>query len=164
ARCLDCGQPYSRDEVQGWLDSGVEIRRCPACGGVVKPHTILFGEPMPAPATQEAERRARASDVFVVVGSSLVVYPAAYMPADANRIQDELRDALVNRGERLVGWKAGFTSKGPQRTFGVDHPVCGFLLASGVFATGDAVPVARFAQLAVEVEVAFVMRRELAGP
>jgi len=59
--------------------------------------------------------------------------------ADAYRIQDELRDALVNRGERLVGWKAGFTSKGPQRTFGVDHPVCGFLLA-------------------------FVMRRELAGP
>ena len=83
ARCLDCGQPYSRDEVQGWLDSGVEIPRCPACGGVVKPHTILFGEPMPAPATQEAERRARASDVFVVVGSSLVVYPAAYMPAHA---------------------------------------------------------------------------------
>jgi NAD-dependent deacetylase len=69
--------------VQGWLDSGVEIPRCPACGGVVKPHTILFGEPMPAPATQEAERRARASDVFVVVGSSLVVYPAAYMPAHA---------------------------------------------------------------------------------
>jgi NAD-dependent deacetylase len=83
ARCLDCGQPYSRDEVQGWLDSGVEIPRCPACGGVVKPHTILFGEPMPAPATQEAERRARTSDVFVVVGSSLVVYPAAYMPAHA---------------------------------------------------------------------------------
>ncbi len=84
--------------------------------------------------------------------------------ADAYRIQDELRDALVNRGERLVGWKAGFTSKGPQRAFGVDHPVCGFLLASGVFPTGEAVPVARFAQLAVEVEVAFVMRRELAGP
>ena len=83
ARCLDCGQPYSRDEVQAWLDSGVDIPCCPGCGGVVKPHTILFGEPMPAAATQEAERRARTSDLFVVVGSSLVVYPAAYMPAHA---------------------------------------------------------------------------------
>lgn len=83
ARCLGCGQPYSRDEVQEWLDGGVEIPVCPACGGIVKPHTILFGEPMPAAATEAAERRARASDVFVVVGSSLVVYPAAYMPAHA---------------------------------------------------------------------------------
>lgn len=84
--------------------------------------------------------------------------------ADAYRVQDELREALVRRGERLVGWKAGFTGKGSQQAFGVDHPVCGFLLASGVVATGEAVPLARFAQLAVEVEVAFVMKRDLAGP
>jgi NAD-dependent deacetylase len=44
---------------------------------------VLFGEAMPAPQMQEAERRARASDLFVVLGSSLVVYPAAYMPAHA---------------------------------------------------------------------------------
>jgi 2-keto-4-pentenoate hydratase len=84
--------------------------------------------------------------------------------ADAYRIQDELRGALVTQGERLLGWKAGFTAKAPQQAFGVDHPVCGFLLASGVVASGEAVALARFAQLAVEVEVAFVMKRELAGP
>ncbi len=84
--------------------------------------------------------------------------------AEAYDIQDELRDTLVKKGETILGWKAGFTGKASQQAFGVDHPVCGFLLASGVFATGDAVPVARFAQLAVEVEVAFVLKRDLAGP
>lgn len=84
ARCLACGAPYSRDEVQRWLEEeGVDVPACPRCGGIVKPHTILFGEPMPAGAVEEAERRARAADLFIVVGSSLVVYPAAYMPAHA---------------------------------------------------------------------------------
>jgi 2-keto-4-pentenoate hydratase len=83
---------------------------------------------------------------------------------DAYRVQDELRQALLARGERLIGWKAGFTGKSAQQTYGVDHPVCGFLLASGVYATGDAVPVARFATVLVEVEVAFVLKRDLAGP
>jgi 2-keto-4-pentenoate hydratase len=83
---------------------------------------------------------------------------------DAYRIQDELREALLERGERLVGWKAGFTGRSSQQAFGVDHPVAAFLLASGVYASGDAVPVARFAQLMVEVEIAFVLRRDLKGP
>lgn len=82
----------------------------------------------------------------------------------AYRLQNELREALVAQGERLVGWKAGFTGRGAQQSFGVDHPVCGFLLASGLYAAGEAVPVARFAQLVVEVEIAFVMKRDLAGP
>jgi NAD-dependent deacetylase len=81
-RCLDCGAAYSRDEVHAWLDDGVDVAHCPACGGVVKPCTILFGEAMP-PAWQEAQRCARAADLFVVVGSSLAVYPAAYLPARA---------------------------------------------------------------------------------
>jgi NAD-dependent deacetylase len=52
---------------------------------VVKPHTILFGEAMPRAAVQEAEQRARAADLFVVLGSSLAVYPAAYIPIHAKR-------------------------------------------------------------------------------
>lgn len=83
---------------------------------------------------------------------------------EAYNLQDELRDALVKRGERILGWKAGFTGRGARQAFGVDHPVCGFLLASGVFATGEQVPLSRFAQLAVEVETAFVMKKDLAGP
>lgn len=84
ARCLDCGRPYTRDELHAWLEAGVEIPACaPPCGGIIKPHTIMFGEAMPLRETLEAEARARRADVFVVVGSSLVVYPAALMPLHA---------------------------------------------------------------------------------
>jgi NAD-dependent deacetylase len=83
ARCLDCITPYTRDEVHAWLEAGMEVPACPACGGVIKPFTVLFGEAMPPGVMPEAERRARAADLFVVLGSSLVVYPAAYLPLHA---------------------------------------------------------------------------------
>ena len=82
-RCLDCGAGWHRDEVHAWLDSGGDVPDCPTCGGIVKPRTVLFGEAMPRAELEEAERRARAADLFVVVGSSLAVYPAAYLPAHA---------------------------------------------------------------------------------
>ena len=82
-RCLQCGAAYSRDEVHGWREVGGAVPACPACGGLVKPTTVLFGEAMPVREMEEAERRSRAADLFVVLGSSLVVYPAAYMPAHA---------------------------------------------------------------------------------
>ena len=84
--------------------------------------------------------------------------------ADAYAIQDRLREALTKRGERVIGWKAGFTNKATQAAFQSSEPVSGFLLASGVFASGAEVPMARFTSLAVEAEVAFVMREDLAGP
>jgi NAD-dependent deacetylase len=84
ARCLSCERPYERDRIQDWLEAGVAIPVCdPPCGGIIKPRTIMFGEAMPRRELEEAEQRARASDLFIVVGSSLVVYPAAYMPLHA---------------------------------------------------------------------------------
>ncbi|MEK7700825.1 MAG: hypothetical protein AAB418_02350 [candidate division NC10 bacterium] len=50
--------------------------------------------------------------------------------AEAYAVQDRLREALVARGERVVGWKAGFTNKAAQAAFGTDEPVCAFLLVS----------------------------------
>jgi NAD-dependent deacetylase len=82
-RCLACGAACTRDEVQDRLEAGEAIPDCRACGGILKPHTVLFGEPMPVRETRSAETRARAAGCFVVVGSSLVVYPAAYMPVYA---------------------------------------------------------------------------------
>lgn len=82
-RCLACRARFSRDEVHRWLDAGIDVPACPECGDVVKPDTVLFGEPLPPAALAEAERRARAADVCVVVGSSLAVYPAAYVPRRA---------------------------------------------------------------------------------
>lgn len=82
-RCLDCGAACTRDEVQERVEAGESVPGCRACGGILKPHTVLFGEPMPARETELAEVRSRAAGCFLVVGSSLVVYPAAYMPVYA---------------------------------------------------------------------------------
>lgn len=100
-------------------------------------------------------------------GAQAVAPPSArapLTPAEAYAVQDRLREALMARGERVVGWKAGFTSKAAQAAFGADEPVCGFLLASGVFPTRAEVPASRFVSLVVEAEVCFVLKEDLAGP
>jgi NAD-dependent protein deacetylase/lipoamidase len=93
-RCLECEVAYTRDEVHAWIEARDEMPACPRCGGIVKPTTVLFGESMPAAQLQEAERRSRSADLFVVLGSSLVVYPAAYMPVHAKHAGATL--AIVN--------------------------------------------------------------------
>ncbi len=63
-------------------------KRCPSaddCGGILKPDVIFFGEALPEETLQEATRHARRCDLLIVVGSSLVVYPAAYMPLYAKQ-------------------------------------------------------------------------------
>jgi NAD-dependent deacetylase len=82
-RCLGCDARYPRDEIQERLAAGEPVPACRACGGVLKPLTVLFGEPMPGAAVERAEGRSRAAGCFLVVGSSLAVYPAAYMPTYA---------------------------------------------------------------------------------
>ena len=112
-QCLDCSAGWHRDEVHAWLEAGVEVPECPTCGGIVKPRTVLFGEAMPRAELAEAERRARAADLFVVVGSSLVVYPAAYLPAhacDAGAtlvIVNLAPTALDARAELVIRGRAG---------------------------------------------------------
>jgi NAD-dependent deacetylase len=83
--CLECGRREPRADVQARLD--VEMPpRCRHCGShLLKPTVVLFGEAMPPAAVQEAYRLAEASDVVLVVGSSLVVYPAAEIPLVAVR-------------------------------------------------------------------------------
>jgi NAD-dependent deacetylase len=86
ARCLSCGGLFPRDEIQDRLERGETVPVCaPPCSGILKPTTILFGEAMPVSETREADRRAADSDCFLVVGSSLVVYPAAMYPIHAKR-------------------------------------------------------------------------------
>jgi NAD-dependent deacetylase len=84
-QCLDCGKREPRGEVQARLD--VEMPpRCRICGGTfLKPTVVLFGEPLPRAAIQQALTFARQADVMIVVGSSLVVYPAAEIPLVATR-------------------------------------------------------------------------------
>jgi len=84
-QCLDCGSREPRSEVQARLEAEMPPR-CRVCGGIfLKPTVVLFGEPMPHAAVQEAFALARQADVMLVVGSSLVVYPAAEIPVAALR-------------------------------------------------------------------------------
>jgi NAD-dependent deacetylase len=84
-QCRDCDAREPRADVQARLD--VEMPpRCRRCGGsFLKPTVVLFGEAMPVPAVEEAFTLARDADVMLVVGSSLVVYPAAEIPIAALR-------------------------------------------------------------------------------
>ncbi len=80
AVCLDCGQRYPFARIKLRLDSGEEIPDCENCHGILKPDAVLFGETLPEGVLREASLRSTNCDLFIVVGSSLVIYPAAYMP------------------------------------------------------------------------------------
>lgn len=79
-RCLDCGQVMTGDEIQRRLESGDPDPRCDNCGGPLRDGTILFGEALPQRALQLASQVSMLADVMIVVGSSLVVNPAARLP------------------------------------------------------------------------------------
>jgi NAD-dependent deacetylase len=84
-QCLDCGNREPRGDVQARLEVQMPPR-CGTCGGTyLKPTVVLFGEPLPQAAIQQAFTLARQADVMLVVGSSLVVYPAADIPLVAVR-------------------------------------------------------------------------------
>jgi NAD-dependent deacetylase len=95
AKCLDCGLRHELADLKSpFLEAGI-IPACRACGGLVKTATISFGQPMPVEEMRRAEAAARACDLFLVLGSSLVVYPAAGLPVTAKRGGATL--VIVNR-------------------------------------------------------------------
>jgi NAD-dependent deacetylase len=95
ATCLECGMRHELEVLkQSFLGRG-EIPSCRDCGGLVKTATISFGQPMPQGQMVRAEEATLACDLFLVLGSSLVVYPAAGFPLLAKRNDAAL--AIVNR-------------------------------------------------------------------
>jgi NAD-dependent deacetylase len=83
-RCLNCRQITPTDDVQKRLASGDPAPEC-ACGGYLKPDTISFGQAMPASEVNKAVSLAQTCDFFMVVGSTLLVQPAAHMPLYAKQ-------------------------------------------------------------------------------
>jgi len=78
--CLRCaGVCMSFDEAAAIVRSG-ELPKCPKCGRVLKPAITFFGESLPIDALREATAEAQESDLMLVLGTSLTVYPAASMP------------------------------------------------------------------------------------
>jgi len=93
--CLTCAKRYERDEIEARLAAGEKVPRCDDCGGLLKPATVAFGQPMPERETAEAFRRAAAAELFICIGSSLVVHPAAQLPVVAKDNGAFL--AIINR-------------------------------------------------------------------
>ncbi|MET0746054.1 MAG: Sir2 family NAD-dependent protein deacetylase [Microvirga sp.] len=95
AACLACG---TREDL-AWIRSVFEAQgtppSCAHCGGVLKSATISFGQAVPGEPLRRARDLALACDLFLVIGSSLVVYPAAALPLIAKR--NGARLVIVNR-------------------------------------------------------------------
>ncbi|HEY1448326.1 MAG TPA: Sir2 family NAD-dependent protein deacetylase [Caulobacteraceae bacterium] len=95
ATCLECGLRHELVDLKApFLERGA-IPACRVCSGIVKTATISFGQPMPEAAMARAEAASLNCDLFLVLGSSLVVYPAAGFPLLAKR--NGARLAIVNR-------------------------------------------------------------------
>ncbi|GGF58890.1 NAD-dependent protein deacetylase 1 [Azorhizobium oxalatiphilum] len=96
ATCLDCGRRYELAWVRERFEAaGGEAPDCPACGGAVKSATISFGQAMPEQEMARAAALSEDCDLFIVLGSSLVVYPAAGFPLIARR--NGARLVILNR-------------------------------------------------------------------
>lgn len=96
ASCLDCGQRYELEWVrQKFTDAGERAPDCVGCGGHIKTATISFGQAMPEREMGRAEQLTLDCDLFLAVGSSLVVWPAAGFPLLAKR--NGARLVIINR-------------------------------------------------------------------
>lgn len=95
ATCLSCAQRYEIDTIKAAFEVSNDPPHCAACGGYVKAATISFGQSMPVEAMRRAEAETLAADLFIVAGSSLVVYPAAGFPEIAK--QNGAALVIVNR-------------------------------------------------------------------
>ena len=95
ASCLDCGARSEIEALRAVFERDQRAPRCAVCGGPVKSATISFGQAMPVEAMRRAEAVTLAADLFLAVGSSLVVYPAAGFPQIAKENGATL--VIVNR-------------------------------------------------------------------
>lgn len=109
ARCIGCGRRYEIAWVKSRFDEGGEAPSCEACGEPVKSATISFGQAMPEDEMRRATELTQNCDLFIAIGSSLVVWPAAGFPLLARNCgarlviinneptdQDEIADLVIH--------------------------------------------------------------------
>ncbi len=94
-KCVDCEQRYEPKPLLEAFRAHQAVPPCPACGGRLKSATISFGQALPADVLEESIKLAEASDLFLAIGSSLVVHPAAGLPEVARRAGAQL--VIINR-------------------------------------------------------------------
>ncbi|HLW16139.1 MAG TPA: NAD-dependent protein deacylase [Actinomycetota bacterium] len=108
--CLSCGDRQPMGDVVARVRAGDADPHCARCGGLLKSATVSFGQALPADVIEDAFRRARECDFCLVVGSSLVVYPAAGVPIEAKRAGAKL--AIVNAEETDLDDQADIVVRG----------------------------------------------------
>lgn len=109
-RCVQNGHYVESEWVQAQLEQGDVDPHCPECGSPLRSDTVLFGESLPKRALEIAARVSVASDVMVVVGSSLVVYPAAQLPQVAQQRGAQL--IIIDRAETALDEQADIVIRG----------------------------------------------------
>ena len=92
--CLSCHRRFPMKEVLQRIKEGTEVPDCLTCHGILKPDGVFFGEALPQETLTKAIHHSQHCDLFIVIGSTLVVYPAAYMPTYAKQAGAKL--AIIN--------------------------------------------------------------------
>ena len=108
-RCLKCHTRFPMPEILERLKSE-DIPDCQKCGGILKPDAVFFGEALPQDALSEAARRASLCDLCIVIGSTLIVYPAAYIPIYALDVGARL--VIINIGGTPLDSRAAVRVEG----------------------------------------------------
>jgi len=102
--CLNCGKKYDRYEIEDRLSRGDTVPMCDDCRGILKPDTVSFGQAMPQQLLNESFAHAEACDLCLVLGSSLVVQPAASIPLHA--AEKGARLIIINRDSTPFDYEA----------------------------------------------------------
>jgi NAD-dependent deacetylase len=108
--CLNCSKDFDPDEVIKKLVGDFASPKCDACGGILKSGTVSFGQAMPEDAMRQAQEWTEEAEVFIVMGSSLQVQPAASFPVVAKRNGALL--AIINREAGPLDDTADFVHRG----------------------------------------------------
>jgi NAD-dependent deacetylase len=108
--CLDCGARFAAEAWVRLFQERDEVPDCPNCAGVLKHATVSFGQTLPPEVMDEAARWAGECDLFLAIGSSLVVTPAADLPVLAARSGARL--AIINREPTPLDGLAGAVIRG----------------------------------------------------
>jgi NAD-dependent deacetylase len=108
--CLKCGKRYEPADVYEHLAEEFSAPTCDECGGFLKSANVSFGQSMPVEAMQRAQAWSERAEIFIVIGSSLQVQPAASFPVIAKRSGALL--AIVNRDETPLDDAADFVHHG----------------------------------------------------
>lgn len=103
--CLQCGKTYKREEIEKRIDTEkIRVPYCDVCAGILKPDTVSFGQSMPENKLAKAFSMADKCDLCMVLGSSLVVYPAASVPEHA--VKNGAKLIIVNKDATHLDNKA----------------------------------------------------------